>query len=186
MGTRPVPLGREIYIDADDFREEAPSKFKRLVLNGEVRLRNAYVIRCHEAVRDGQGEVVELRCTYDAATLGANPEGRKVKGVIHWVSAEHAVVAEVRLYDRLFEQPSPGAGREGGDFVDDLNPDSLRTLTRCMLEPSLRDAGPGEGFQFEREGYFCVDPASTPERPLFNRTVTLRDSWAKIEQRGRS
>ncbi len=183
MGSRPVPLTREIYIDRDDFREQAPRKYKRLVLNGEVRLRNAYVIRCHEVVKGGQDEVVELRCTYDPATLGANPEGRKVAGVIHWVSASHAVPAEVRLYDRLFVQPVPGAGREGGEFTEDINSDSLRTLTGCMLEPSLASAQPGESFQFEREGYFCVDQDSTPEHPVFNRTVTLRDTWAKIEQR---
>jgi len=183
MGSRVVPLTREIYIDRDDFREEALRKYKRLVLNGEVRLRNAYVIRCHEAIKDGQGEVVELRCTYDPATLGANPAGRKVAGVIHWVSAAQALPAEVRLYDRLFVQPSPGAGRDGEDVSEDLNPDSLRTLTRCMLEPSLGGAGHGQSFQFEREGYFCVDPDSTPERLVFNRTVTLRDTWAKIEQR---
>ncbi len=181
MGSRLVLLTREIYIDRDDFREEAPRKYKRLALNGEVRLRNAHVIHCHEAIKDSRGEIVELRCTYDSATLGANPEGRKVAGVIHWVSAERAVAAEVRLYDRLFLQPAPGAG--GSELTDDLNPDSLRTLTRCMLEPSLAGAKPGEGFQFEREGYFCVDRDSTRERLVFNRTVTLRDTWAKIEQR---
>jgi glutaminyl-tRNA synthetase len=181
MGSRLVLLTREIYIDRDDFREEAPRKYKRLALNGEVRLRNAHVIHCHEAIKDSRGEIIELRCTYDSATLGAKPEGRKVAGVIHWVSAERAVVAEVRLYDRLFLQPAPGAG--ASELTDDLNPDSLRTLTHCMLEPSLAGAKPGEGFQFEREGYFCVDRDSTPERLVFNRTVTLRDTWAKIEQR---
>jgi len=184
MGEREIPLTREIYIDCEDFREEAPRKYKRLVLGGEVRLRNAYVIRCHEAIKDEQGEVVELRCTYDPATLGANPEGRKVAGVIHWVSAAHAVPAEVRLYDRLFAQPAPGTGGEERDFVEDINPDSLRTLTHCMLEPSLGDGQPGQAFQFEREGYFCVDPDSTPDRLLINRTVTLRDTWAKIAQMG--
>jgi len=181
MGSRLVLLTREIYIDRDDFREEAPRKYKRLALNGEVRLRNAHVIHCHEAIKDSRGEIIELRCTYDSATLGAKPEGRKVAGVIHWVSAERAVVAEVRLYDRLFLQPAPGAG--ASELTDDLNPDSLRTLTHCMLEPSLAGAKPGEGFQFEREGYFCVDRDSTPERLVFNRTVTLRDTWAKIEPR---
>ncbi len=176
-----------VYIDRDDFREEAPKKFKRLVTGGEVRLRNAYVIRCDEVIRDAQGEIIELHCSYDPATLGANPEGRKVKGVIHWVSAQHAVAAEVRLYDRLFSHPSPDAGKDGTDYREHLNPDSLLTLTQCMVEPALAEAAPGERFQFEREGYFCLDSVlSTPARPVFNRTVTLRDSWAKIEQQQKS
>ncbi|MGB5306382.1 MAG: glutamine--tRNA ligase/YqeY domain fusion protein [Gammaproteobacteria bacterium] len=187
MGNRTVPFSGAVYIDRDDFREEAPKKFKRLVTGGEVRLRNAYVIRCDEVIRDAQGEIIELHCSYDPATLGANPEGRKVKGVIHWVSAQHAVAAEVRLYDRLFSHPSPDAGKDGADYREHLNPDSLLTLTQCMVEPALAEAAPGERFQFEREGYFCLDSVlSTPARPVFNRTVTLRDSWAKIEQQQKS
>ena len=177
MGTREVPFGRELYIDRADFERVPPKGFKRLVPGGEVRLRNAYVIRCDEVIEDAAGEVVELRCSVDADTLGKNPEGRKVKGVIHWVSATHSVRAEVRLYDRLFTVPQPGSG--GRDFRDDLNPDSLRTLTGCMVEPSLASVDPGHRCQFEREGYFVVDPDSTPERLLFNRTVTLRDTWIK-------
>ena len=176
-GSREIPFGRELYIDRSDFAEDPPKGYKRLVAGGEVRLRNAYVIRCDEVIKDGLGEVIELRCSVDAATLGKNPEGRKVKGVIHWVPAAEAMPAEIRLYDRLFSVPQPGAG--GRDFRGDLNPESLRTLTGCMLEPSLASAEPGERFQFEREGYFVVDPDSSPERPLFNRTVTLRDTWGK-------
>lgn len=185
MGVRELPFTRELYIDRADFLEVAPNKkFKRLVTGGEVRLRNAYVIRCDEVIKDGDGEIIELRCSYDPDTLSKNPEGRKVKGVIHWVSAPHAVAAEVRLYDRLFNQPNPGSDREGGEFTDHLNPESLLTLTRCYLEPNLRDAGPGDFFQFEREGYFCADPDPSHGLPVFNRTVTLRDSWAKIEKKG--
>ncbi|MFQ5643251.1 MAG: glutamine--tRNA ligase/YqeY domain fusion protein [Thiogranum sp.] len=183
MGTRILPFARELYIEQEDFREQAPRKFKRLVTGGEVRLRNAYVIRCDEVIRDGQGEIIELRCSYDPETLSKNPEGRKVKGVIHWVSASHGIVAEVRLYDRLFSHPSPDSAKEGGEFTDHLNPESLLTLTRCRLEPSLADARPGEQIQFEREGYFCVDPDHRHDQPIFNRTVTLRDSWARIEQK---
>ena len=183
MGTRTVSFCRELYIDREDFREEAPSKFKRLVTGGEVRLRYAYVIRCDEVIRDSLGEVIELRCSYDPETLAKNPEGRKVKGVIHWVSARHGVEAEVRLYDRLFNHPSPGASKDGKDYLEHLNPESLLTLTHCYLEASLAEAEPGERFQFEREGYFCVDPDHSHNRPIFNRTVTLRDSWAKIEQK---
>ncbi len=184
MGWRKVPFSRELYIDRDDFMEVAPNKkFKRLVTGGEVRLRNAYVIHCDEVIKNEQGEVIELRCSYDAATLGANPEGRKVKGVIHWVSAEHAIAAEVRLYDRLFSHPTPDAGKDGKDYRDYFNPDSLRTLTQCYLEASLAEAQPGDIFQFEREGYFCKDPArNANDLPVFNRTVSLRDSWAKIEK----
>jgi len=180
MGTRTIPFGRELYIDREDFAEVPPKGFKRLVPGGEVRLRHAYVIRCDQVIKDETGEVVELRCTYDPATLGKNPEGRKVKGVIHWASAGHSAVAEVRLYDRLFHVPEPGAGK--ADFLADLNPDSLRTLTHCRVEPLLAAAGPGERFQFEREGYFVMDPSSLPERVIFNRTVGLRDTWARIEQ----
>jgi glutaminyl-tRNA synthetase len=182
-GTRTLLFTRELYIDRDDFREQAPNKFKRLVTGGEVRLRNAYVIRCDEVIRDADGEVIELRCSYDPDTLEANPEGRKVRGVIHWVPAAHAVSAEVRLYDRLFNHPFPDAGEDGRDYKAHLNPDSLRTLTHCLLEPSLATAQPGDHFQFEREGYFCVDADHSHERPVFNRTVTLRDSWAKLERK---
>jgi glutaminyl-tRNA synthetase len=183
MGMRSLRFTRELYIDREDFREEAPRKFKRLVSGGEVRLRNAYVIRCDEVIKNNQGEIVELHCSYDAATLGANPEGRKVKGVIHWVSARHGVEAEVRLYDRLFSHPSPDNAKDGRNYREHLNRDSLRTLTGCIVEPGLAGAGPGEHYQFEREGYFCVDPVlSKADHLVFNRTVTLRDSWAKIEQ----
>jgi glutaminyl-tRNA synthetase len=181
MGTRRIPFCREIVIDRNDFMEEASGKFKRLVAGGEVRLRYGYVIRCDRVIKDGD-EVVELRCSYDPATLGADPVGRKVKGVIHWVSAQHGVRAEVRLYDRLFTHPLPDAAREEGkEFTDFLNPDSLHTLTRCVIEPALATARPGEPFQFEREGYFCLDAAPAGGGlPVFNRTVTLRDTWAKI------
>ena len=180
MGTRGLTFTREIYIDQEDFREEAPRKYKRLVSGGEVRLRNAYVIKCEEVIKNEQGEVIELHCSYDPGTLGKNPEGRKVKGVIHWVPADLAVKAEVRLYDRLFNEPLPGSGDT--DFLEQLNPDSLLTLTNCMLEPSLANAEAGGCFQFEREGYFCVDSKISVEgKPVFNRVVTLRDSWAKIE-----
>jgi len=187
MGSRQLTFSREVYIDQADFMEVAPNKkFKRLVSGGEVRLRNAYVIRCDEVIKDGHGEIIELRCSYDPATLGANPEGRKVKGVIHWVSAENAVSAEVRLYDRLFNHPNPDKAGEGKDYKDHLNPDSLRTLTHCFLEASLADAQSGEQFQFEREGYFCLDSETVAgDRPVFNRTITLRDTWAKIEQKER-
>jgi glutaminyl-tRNA synthetase len=183
LGTRVIPFTAELYIDKEDFREEASGKFKRLVSGGEVRLRNAYVIRCDEVIKDAHGEVIELHCSHDPATLGANPEGRKVKGVIHWVSAVYGIEADVHLYDRLFNSPSPDAAKEGRDYKDYLNPDSLRTVTGCIVEPSLKESKPGERYQFEREGYFCADLLQTEGEPLvFNRTVTLRDSWAKIEQ----
>jgi glutaminyl-tRNA synthetase len=183
LGTRGLPFSGEVYIDKSDFREQAPNKFKRLVSGGEVRLRNAYVIRCDEVIKDAHGEIIELHCTYDPDTLGANPEGRKVKGVIHWVSVQHGLEAEVRLYDRLFSHPSPAVAKEGRDYKEYLNPDSLRTVTRCVVEPDLGRAAPGERFQFEREGYFCLDKKSASRGSLvFNRIVTLRDSWAKIER----
>jgi glutaminyl-tRNA synthetase len=179
MGERKLKLTREIYIDRDDFREEANKKYKRLVLGGEVRLRNAYVIRADAVIKDEAGEIVELRCSYDPGTLGVNPEGRKVRGVIHWVSASEGIPAEVRLYDRLFADASPD-GHKGRDFLEFLNPDSLVTLQHAVLEPALAEAEAGQPFQFEREGYFTLDAAaSTPERPVFNRVVTLRDSWSK-------
>jgi glutaminyl-tRNA synthetase len=183
MGTRSLVFSSELYIDRNDFMEEPVKGFKRLIPGGEVRLRNAYVIRCDEVIKDAHGEVIELHCTHDPATLGANPEGRKVKGVIHWVSARHAVVAEIRLYDRLFSHPAPDSAGEGRDYTDYLNADSLKTLTHCYLEPELAEAAAGESVQFEREGYFCLDgKSSTADVPVFNRTVTLRDSWAKIER----
>jgi len=183
MGSRILHFCNELYIDQSDFEEVPPKKYKRLTIGGEVRLRNAYVIRCDEVIKDVHGNIIELHCSYDPDTLGKNPEGRKVKGVIHWVSARHAVEAEVRLYDRLFIHPNPDAAKDGKDFKEHLNPESLRTLTQCYLEYSLGDAKPGDQFQFEREGYFCLDPMHLPDnRPIFNRTVTLRDTWAKIAQ----
>ncbi len=183
MGHRTLPFCCELYIDREDFREEAPRKYKRLVTGGEVRLRNAYVIKCEEAIKDEQGEIVELRCSYDPETLGKNPEGRKVRGVIHWVSARHALPAEIRLYDRLFAHPAPDAAKDGKEFTDHLNPDSLRTLTHSFVEPSLAEITPGDRFQFEREGYFVLDSCTAEgSKPVFNRTVTLRDTWAKIER----
>ena len=184
-GTRQVPFSRELYIEHDDFRLDPPKKFFRLAPGREVRLRNAYLITCREAITDpATGEVVELRCTYDAATRGGDaPDGRKVKATLHWVSAAHAVDGEVRLYDRLFSVPDPGAD-EGTDWLSTLNSDSLHVLEACKLEPSLAAAPSGTRFQFERLGYFVVDPDSTPVRPVFNRTVTLKDSWARIEAKG--
>ncbi len=181
LGVRRLPFSRELYIDREDFAENPPPKYKRLIPGGEVRLRNAYVIRCDEVIKNGAGEIIELRCSFDPTTLGSNPQGRKVKGVIHWVCARHAVPAEVRLYDRLFNHPAPDAAKDGGVWTDHLNPNSLRTLSQCYLEPSLAEAKPGDVFQFEREGYFCLDPDTSHGKPVFNRTVTLRDTWAKIE-----
>ncbi|MCG8426736.1 MAG: glutamine--tRNA ligase/YqeY domain fusion protein [Chromatiales bacterium] len=186
MGSRKLRFTREVYIDRADFMEQAPNKkFKRLVSGGEVRLRNAYVIKCEEVIKDDSGEIIELRCSYDPATLGANPEGRKVKGVIHWVSASEGVKAEVRLYDRLFNHYNPDGDKSVESFLAHINPESLVALTDAVVEPSLLDAQEGERFQFEREGYFCLDSVdTTAERPVFNRIVTLRDSWAKIEKKG--
>ena len=183
MGERTVPFSREVYIERSDFMENAPKKFFRLSVGREVRLRYAYLITCQEVIQDDQGKVVELRCTYDPDSRGGSaPDGRKVKGTIHWVSAPHALRAEVRLYDRLFTAEYPDADKEKS-FKDFLNPDSLTTLTDCMLEPGLLQACPDDRFQFERQGYFCLDPvASTPVKPVFNRIVTLRDSWAKLNE----
>jgi glutaminyl-tRNA synthetase len=184
LGQRTLPFARELWIDREDFREAAPGSYKRLVTGGEVRLRNAYVIRCDEVVKDATGAITELRCSYDPATLGHNPEGRKVRGVIHWVPASRAIPAEVRLYDRLFSVPSPDGSREH-DFKEFLNPESLVTLEGCLLEPSLAAAAADQRFQFEREGYFWQDAKeSQPGRLVFNRVVTLRDSWTKIEAKG--
>ena len=183
-GTREVPFSRVLYIEQDDFREDAPRKFFRLKPGGEVRLRYAYIIKCEEVVKDEQtGEITELRCTCDMETLGKQPEDRKVKGVIHWVSAAHAAEVEVRLYDRLFTKADPDDLAEGEDYKTYLNPDSLQILRGCAAEPGLAAAQPGERFQFERLGYFCVDSRdSRLGAPVFNRTVSLRDTWAKIEK----
>jgi glutaminyl-tRNA synthetase len=184
-GTRKVPFSRVLYIERDDFREDPPKQFFRLAPGREVRLRYAYFIRCVSVVKDpSSGEVTELRCTYDPATRGGDsPDGRKVKATLHWVSAKHAIGSEVRLYDHLFAKPDPEEVGEGQDVFANLNPNSLERVADCRVEPSLRGAAPGSRFQFERLGYFCVDRDSTAERPVFNRTVTLRDTWAKIEKR---
>ena len=187
MGMRKTPFCNEIYIEQEDFREEANKKYKRLVKGGSVRLRNAYIIQCDEVIKDAHGEIIELHCSHVPNSIGCNPEGvGKPRGVIHWVSARHGIKAEVRMYDRLFTHPSPdaAASKEGKEFADYLNPDSLRTLTQCVLEPVLAEARPGEVFQFERQGYFCADVDHVHGRPVFNRTVTLRDTWEKIEQKG--
>ena len=177
LGTRTIPFSKEIFIEQDDFAEIPPAKFKRLIEGGEVRLRSAYVIKCNEVIKDNAGNITELRCTYDPNTLGKKPEGRKVKGVIHWVSEKHSLAAEIRLYDRLFQLPNPD--RED-NFLDALNPNSLETLTNVRVEASLTNAESGSRFQFERTGYFCVDSVdSSKEKLIFNRTVTLRDTWEK-------
>ena len=183
-GTRKVPFSRVLYIEEADFREDPPKKFFRLAPGREVRLRYGYFIKCVDVVKDASGKITELRCTYDPETRGGSaPDGRKVRGTIHWVSAEHAVRAAVRLYDHLFVKPDPNDAEEGQDFLSNLNPDSIETLDSCMVEPGLAGAAPGARFQFERQGYFCVDSVDSSEgRPVFNRTVSLRDTWAKIEK----
>ncbi len=189
MGTRKVPFSREIYIERDDFMEDPPKKFYRLSPGKEVRLRYAYFITCVDVIKDEKtGEILELHCTYDPATRGGDsPDGRKVKATLHWVSAAHAVNAEVRLYDHLFTQADPEDESAGGDFMAHLNPNSLEVLTDCKLEPALSDAPKGSFFQFERLGYFCPDSRDfTRERPVFNRTVTLRDTWAKLQKAGKA
>jgi glutaminyl-tRNA synthetase len=186
-GTRPVPFSRVLYLERDDYREDPPKKWFRLGPGREVRLRYGYFITCREAIKDqATGEVVELRCTYDPATRGGwAPDGRKVRGTLHWVSAAHALPAEVRLYEHLFKCPFPGGEQEGGDWKADLNPDSLTVLTGCRVEPSLARVEPGAKYQFERLGYFCADALdSKPGALVFNRTVPLRDTWAKIEKAG--
>ena len=187
MGTRKVPFSRVLYIEQDDFREDPPKKFYRLAPGREVRLRYAYFVTCTGVVKDEKtGEVVELRCTYDPATRGGDaPDGRKVKSTLHWVSAAHALQAEVRLYDHLFTKEDPDDVAEGEDLTSNLNPNSLETLTSCQVEPSLAGAAPGHRYQFERLGYFCVDPDSSDEKPVFNRTATLRDPWAKLQKAGK-
>ena len=183
-GVRKVPFGRELWIEAEDFMEEPPKKFFRLAPGREVRLRYAYFVTCEEVVKDVNGNVIELRCSYDPATKGGDaPDGRKVKATLHWVSAAHAVQTEVRLYDRLFRVENPTDVAEGEDWLDNLNPDSLQVLPTCYIEPEAARLGTGTTCQFERLGYFCVDPDSTNETPVFNRTVTLRDVWANLQNR---
>jgi glutaminyl-tRNA synthetase len=185
-GTRKVPFARELFIEREDFMEDPPKKFFRLAPGREVRLRYAYFIKCESVVKDtATGEITELRCTYDPATRGGDaPDGRKVKATLHWVSAAHAVDAEVRLYEHLFTKENPAYTPEGLDWRDNLNPDSLKILKDCKVEPSLKTANPGDRFQFERKGYFATDPDSTTENLVFNRTATLKDTWAKIQKSG--
>ena len=184
-GTRKVPFSRVLYIEHDDFKEDPPKKFFRLSPGKEVRLRSAYFVTCTEVVKNDKGEVVEVRCTYDPATRGGDsPDGRRVKATLHWVSAAHAIPIEVRLYDRLFSVPDPERAAEGGTFLDVLNPNSLEVLRNCQAEPSVASVQVPDRLQFERLGYFCVDPDSSTNGLVFNRTVSLRDTWAKIEQRG--
>ncbi len=183
-GTRHVPFSRVLYIEQDDFREVPPPKYYRLSPGKEVRLRNAYFITAQEVVKDPAGNIIEVRCTYDPLSRGGNsPDGRKVKSTIHWVSAAHAVNAEVRIYDRLFTKPDPNDVPEGGSFLDNINPKSLEILTGAKLEPSLATAAPGHKVQFERLGYFCCDKDSTANQLVFNRTLPLKDAWAKIEKK---
>jgi glutaminyl-tRNA synthetase len=188
MGKRMVPFSRVLYIERDDFREDPPKKWFRLAPGREVRLRYGYYITCADVVKDEKtGDVVELHCTYDPETRGGwSPDGRKVRGTLHWVSAAHALEAEVRLYDHLFIKPDPEDEEDGSDFEVNLNPNSLETLKSCKVEPSLAGAVPGSRYQFERLGYFCTDPDSSNETLVFNRTVTLRDTWAKIEKAQRA
>ncbi len=185
MGTRKIPFSKEIYIEQDDFMEEPPKRFYRLAPGREVRLRYAYYIKCVDVIKDENGHIKEIICTYDPETKGGwAPDGRKVKATLHWVSARHCIEAEVRLYDRLFIKEDPADVEEDKNFLDYLNPESLIVLKRCYLEPSLKNAKPGERFQFERLGYFCVDTKDTKGgRPVFNRIVTLKDTWKKIKKR---
>jgi glutaminyl-tRNA synthetase len=183
QGTRKVPFSRELWIEQDDFREDPPKGYFRLSPGKEVRLRWGYLITCTSVEKDAAGQIVAVHCTYDPATRGGNaPDGRKVKSTIHWVSSRHAIDAEVRLYDHLFKMPDPSDVPEGVDYKTNLNPNSLEVVEKCKLEPSLAAATPGYRCQFERLGYFCVDPDSTPGRLVFNRTVQLRDTWAKVEK----
>jgi glutaminyl-tRNA synthetase len=183
-GTREVPFSRELYIEQDDFREVPPPKYYRLSPGKEVRLRNAYFVTAHSVVKDEAGNIVEVHCTYDPASRGGNsPDGRKVKSTMHWVSAAHAISAEIRLFDKLFLKPDPSDVAEGEDVLDNLNPNSLEIVTSARLEPSLANAEVLDRFQFERVGYFCLDPDSTSDKKIFNRTLPLKDSWAKIEKK---
>ena len=182
-GTRKVPFSRELYIEQEDFMEEPPKKFYRLAPGREVRLRYAYFITCTNVVKDAGGQIVELHCTYDPATRGGDaPDGRKVKSTLHWVSASHALEAEARLYDNLFSKEDPDDAAEGEDFKSNVNPNSLEIVSSCRVEPSLSEVKPGSRYQFERLGYFCVDPDSSEDKLVFNRTVSLRDTWAKIQK----
>jgi len=186
-GTRSVPFSRVLYIEQDDFRENPPPKYYRLGPGREVRLRYAYFVKCVDVVKDEQANIVELRCTYDPATRGGHaPDGRKVKATIHWVSAAHAVPAEVRFYDRLFVKEDPDDVDEGQDSLANLNPNSLEALTGCWVEPSLAGARPGGIYQFERQGYFCLDADAAHGKLVFNRAVSLKDEWAKIEKAQRA
>ena len=183
-GRRMVPFSKVLYIEQNDFMEDPPKKYYRLTTGKEVRFRYAYFITCQEAIKDVAGNVIELRCTYDPETKGGNsPDGRKVKGTIHWVSAEHAIDADINMYEHLFDRPDPGAE---GDLIDDINPNSLTRLTGCKLEPSLANSVVGEAVQFERNGYFAVDPSSTPDHLIYNQTMAIRDSWAKIQAKDMS
>jgi glutaminyl-tRNA synthetase len=182
MGKRILPFSKEVYIEQDDFREVPPKKFYRLYPGNEVRLRFAYIIKCNEVIKNEAGEVTEIHCTYDPETKSGTGSTRSVKGTIHWVSARHAIKAEARIYDRFFLTEDPLGDKEK-DFKDLINPNSLEILSNCQIEPSLVIAKAGEKFQFERQGYFCVDPLSTEDKIIFNRTVPLRDSWAKIEKK---
>jgi glutaminyl-tRNA synthetase len=183
-GTRQVPFSREIYIEQDDFREVPPPKYYRLSPGKEVRLRNAYFVTAQSVVKDVEGNVVEVHCTYDPLSRGGNsPDGRKVKSTIHWVSSAHAISAEIRLYDKLFTKANPYDVAEDEDVLSNLNPNSLEVLTGAKLEPSLAEAKPENRFQFERVGYFCVDRDSAAGKLVFNRTLSLKDSWAKIEKK---
>ena len=179
-GVREMPFGRELFIEREDFMEDAPKKYFRLTVGKEVRFKNAYFVKCNEVVKDEDGNIVELHCTYDPETSGGKaPDGRKVKGTLHWVSAEHAIDAEVRIYDVLFSKEKPDDVEEGKDWKDYLNPESLTVLQNCKLEPSLASAKQGDRFQFERKGYFCVDKDSAEGNLVFNRTVSLKDGFAK-------
>jgi glutaminyl-tRNA synthetase len=184
-GTRQIPFSGELYVEAEDYREDAAKGWFRLGPDREVRLKHGYYIKCREAIKDAAGKVIELRCTYDPdSRSGTTPDGRTVKGTLHWVSAAHAVDAEVRLYDYLYTKADPSDAPAGQDFTANLNPNSLTVLTGCKVEPMLAESKPGDRFQFLRTGYFCADPDSTPGRPVFNRTVGLRDTWAKVEKKG--
>jgi glutaminyl-tRNA synthetase len=186
-GTREVPFSRELYIEQDDFREIPPPKYYRLSPGKEVRLRNAYFVTAHSVVKDEAGNLVEVHCTYDPLSRGGNsPDGRKVKSTMHWVSAAHAISAEIRLYDKLFAKADPYDLAEGQDVLDNLNPNSVEIVTGAKLEPSLANAKVGDRFQFERVGYFCLDPDSTPGNLVFNRTLPLKDSWAKEQKKAGS
>jgi glutaminyl-tRNA synthetase len=185
MGTREVPFSRVLYIEREDFMEDPPKGYFRLAPGREVRLRYAYFIKCEQVIKDEAGNIIELHCTYDPATRGGDaPDGRKVKATLHWVSAAHALEVEARLYSYLFTQPFPEDAEDGADFLANLNPNSLEVLADCKIEPSVQGAPAGSRYQFERQGYFCVDPDSTPKRLVFNRTVALRDTWAKVQQKG--